>query len=66
MEGMTDKMLIKRITRNGHSWVINIPKSFLRPLGYKVGQWVQITVLPDNTMHVRPVQEEIYDIRRVR
>lgn len=66
MEAVTDKMLIKRITRNGNSWVINIPKTFLRPLGFHVGQYIQITILPDNTIHMRPVQEEIYDIRRVR
>ncbi len=65
MEGATDKMLIRKITSNGNSWVINLPRVFLRPLGFKPGQYIQITVLPDNTLHLRPVLEEIYDIRRV-
>ena len=66
MEAAAELMLIKRITRNGNSWVINIPKGYLRPLGYKLGQYVQITILPDQTIHIRPVQEEIYEVTRVR
>lgn len=59
-------MRIQRITANGSSWVINIPRQFLRPLGFYVGQYVQLTVLPDCSIHLKPIKEEIYDIRKVR
>ncbi len=59
-------MIIQKITRNGNSWVVNFPQKYLRPLGYHIGQYIQITVLSDNSLLIKPIKEEIYDVRRVR
>lgn len=59
-------MIINKITRNGNSWVVNLPQKYLRPLGYHIGQYIQITVLSDNTLLIKPIKEEIYDVRRIR
>lgn len=65
MEGAAKGMFIKKIIQNGNSWAVTLPRAFLRPLGYKPGQWVQIRVLPNNALLLTPIEEEIYDVRRV-
>jgi len=59
-------MIINKITKNGSSWVINVPQKYLRPLGYHIGQYVQITVLSDHSLLLKPIKEEIYNVERVR
>lgn len=46
--------------------MINVPQKYLRPLGYHIGQYVQITVLSDHSLLLKPIKEEIYNVERVR
>lgn len=55
---------LQKLTRNGSSTCVTIPRQILIPLGWLPGQAVVVEVLEDRSVHIRlPVLEDVSPAR---